>query len=440
MTTTLGRTGRLRLAWTRVRTVPGLGRDVAALGALVVLGAVVGALILSRLDVTPPWAGRSVVKAEFAEAVAVSPRNSQEVRIAGVEVGKIVDSTPTERGTSVITMELEPGHVVHDNARAVLRPVNPLNQMYVTIDPGGPPGRPLTADDVLPVTQTERPIQADEVLHKLDERSRHALASLLAESDNALATAPETLPAALDATDTALAEVRPVVEKLAQRRENIARLVTAISDVSSALGRDDQRLTALVDATQQTLAVLAERDDEVARALQELPGATEEIGSVLGSLGGLADELDPTLRSVQAASDDLPDALESLADAAGPLREVAQAARPVVSGARPVVAGLRPVVDDLNGALGDLRPISACLDDATSKITPWMYDLGAFVYNTNSLFSVEDPNGGWGRGHATVDLNSPTGAQRPDEHRTNTYRQGGSPLGEYPAAGSGSCQ
>lgn len=432
--------GRIRRLWQRVRTVPDLGRDMTALAVVVVLGVVAGTVILSQLHVSLPWTAHERVDIEFADAVAVSPGNSQEVRIAGVEVGQIVASSPTDRGTSIVTVEIDEGHPIYDNAHAVLRPVNPLNQMYITLNPGGPPGNVLPDGGLVPVTRTERPVQAEEVFNKLDDRSRVALASLLSESDDALANAPRTLPAGLDDTTRTLGGLQSVVEKLQQRKDNLRRLVTAVAQVSTALGGNDQRLTALFDSTQQTLGVLSQRDDDLGRSLQELPGATAQVRNVLAGLGDLTDQLNPTLDDVKAASDDLPAALSSLTDAVGPLREVVAKAAPVASKGRPVVAELRPTVDDLQGALDNLKPISRCLDDATSKIAPWMYDLGAFVYNTNSLFSVRDQNGGWGRGHATVDLNSPTGTQRPDENRTNTYQQGGSPQGDYPAVGSGSCQ
>ena len=431
--------GRAKRLWERVSTVPGLGRDVSALAVLLVLGVTAAALILSQLNFTLPWSEKEIVKAEFAQAVAISPGNGQEVRIAGVVVGQITDSTPTSRGTSVLTMELDPGHPVYDNAHLVLRPVNPLNQMYVTLNPGGPPGRQVGGDDVSPETQTERPVQGEEVFDHLDDRTRYALTSLLEQSDDALANAPDSLPGGLDATNDTLKQLQPVVTKLAQRKQNIQQLITAVGQISTALGGNDARLTSLVTSLQQTLDVLNTRDGDLARSLQKLPGTTSSIKNVLGSLGGLTDQLNPTLDDVKAASGDLPDALSSLDDAVGPLQTVIDKARPVVADGRPVVSSLRPVVGDAHDALDKLKPVSACLDDATSKIAPWMYDLGGFVYNTNSLFSVRDGNGGWGRGHATIDPNSPTGTQRPDENKTNTYQQGGSPLGQYPAVGSGSC-
>lgn len=433
MSSSLGR------RWQRLRTVPGLGRDVAAVVALVVAGLAAAAVILSQLNLTPPWAHRFSFSTELADAVAVSPGNSQEVRIAGVKVGEIVAARPTDHNTSLVTLSIEPGHPIYDNARAVLRSVNPINQMYVTLNPGGPPGHLMPPDGILPRTQTSRPIQLDEVLARFDDRARAALTQLLAESDNALVNAPRTVPGDVRAADASLLTLRPVVARLQTRSDNLRVLISALSQLSAALGANDTRLASLVDSTQATLGVLAQRDSDLGEALQRLPGTADALRGALNSTSTLTHQLNPTLDDIRSASTELPDALSALTKTIGPLHRTVDAAKAVVRKGRPMTSRLRQVASDLNDSVRDLRPVVACLDDATSKIAPWMYDLAAFVYNTNSLFSSGDPNGGWGRGHLTLSLTAPSGGMATDEKDTNTYQQGGSPLGPYPAIGSGSC-
>jgi phospholipid/cholesterol/gamma-HCH transport system substrate-binding protein len=428
-----------RSRWQRLRTVPGLGRDVSAMIALIAVGLVAAGVILAQMNLTLPWAQRFNFKIELADAVAVSPGNSQEVRIAGVEVGQIVASEPTDHNTSVVTLSIEPGHPIYDNALAVLRPVNPLNQMYVTLNPGGPPGHLLPEGGVLPVTQTSRPIQPDEVLGKLNDRTRAALTQLLAESDDALMNAPRTMPAALTAADSSLLTLRPVVQRLQGRSDNIRKLVAALSQVSTALGSNDARLTSLVDSTQQTLGVLAQRDNDLGSTLRQLPGTTDALRYALSRTSTMTHQLNPTLDDIRKASDKLPDALSALTDMVGPLHETVDAARGVVSKARPIVSNLRPITRDLHHSVDDLRPIAGCLDDVTSKVAPWMYDLGAFVSNTASVFSVRDPNGGMAKGAARLTTTNPTDVWPADQRGANSYQQGGSPLGPYPAKGSGDC-
>jgi phospholipid/cholesterol/gamma-HCH transport system substrate-binding protein len=426
----------------RVRTVPGLGRDVMATLVLMVIGVACGVYLLAQVNVSVPWAKHYQLRVELADAVAVSPVNQQEVRIAGIKVGLITAVAPTDHNTAIVTAELEDGHEIFDNARAVLRPVNPLNQMYLTLNPGGPPGHPLESGGLIPVSQTSRPIQADEILDKLDDTARPALTSLFEESDNALATAPQTLPVALRAVDTSVNLLKPVVDRLAVRHDNIEKLITGFSQLATALGRNDARLTSLVDSTQATLGVLADRDVELGRTLQQLPGTTDALRRALANTSDLSHQLNPTLDNVKAASKALPDALDELRDAVGPLRETVDAARPVADRGRSFVSDLRKSIGDVHSTFDDLKPVTKCLDEATEKIAPWMYDLGGFIYNTNSIFGMRDNNGNFPRGHLTINATSPLGAIDPREAMTNRYQDAPSVTTglAYPTKGSGECR
>lgn len=431
--------------WRRLRTVPGLGRDVLALVVMVALGVGSAGYLLSQVNFTLPWSQRYEIRAEVADAIAVSPANAQEVRIAGVKIGLISKVEPTDHNTSILTLQLEPGHTVYDNAHAVLRPVNPLNQMYLTLNPGGPPGKPLSSGDLIPLAQTSRPIQADEVLDKLDDKSRAALTSLLAESDNALANAPETLPAGLRAADQSMHVLKPVVDRLEKRHDNIEKLVSGLSQLTTGLGRNDARLTSLVDSTQYTLGVLADRNDEFGRTLQELPGTTDALKRALHNTSELSQQLNPTLDHVKDASDELPKALNELRDALDPLDDTIDSARPVVDKAKPFVKDLKASIGDLKEVFDDLRPVTACLDEYTEKIAPWMYDFAAFTYNTNSSFGTRDVNGAFPRGFLTLDPTSPLGGMHKagaGEALTNRYQDAPSVSTglPYPPKGSGECR
>ncbi|WP_020662091.1 MlaD family protein [Amycolatopsis benzoatilytica] len=393
--------GRIKKTWERVRSEPKLGRNVLTLVALVALGLAVGGYIVSQQGAgttTWPWQDRFVMKAEFDNAPAVSPGNGQEVRIAGVKVGQIDSASVSDDGKALLTLSIDPRYKVYDNARTVLRPKSPLNEMYVEIDPGGPPGKEIPQDGTLPASHSQRPIQVDEVLGHLDDNTLNALTSLVKESDAALAHAPQSLANGLSATDQVATDLKPVVTALQTRKDTLAKLVTALAQISKSVGGNDARLSALAKSLRETLGAAGAQSGPLNASLAQLPDLTRQLDEATSSVVGLSDQLDPTLENLRKASGELPDSLSKLTKAVDQAGNTVDQATPVVAKAKPVVDDLRPLVGDLNGTLPDLHEITGRLNQVTAAVLPYLNDLSAFVYQTNSLTSLHDANGGILRG------------------------------------------
>lgn len=396
----------------RLRTIPGLGRDVTALTIIVVVGLVTASVLKSQLGGTLPWSDETVVKAEFQQVPGLNPSSQNGVTIAGVKVGSVTETEATDHGTAIVTMTLEGNHEVHRDARAVLRPKNALNEMQIELNPGTEGAAVLDDDGVIPLENTERPIQADEVLEGLDERSQLALTDLLVESDVALARAPQNLPEGLDASSDALGTLKPVVTELRTRRLRIAKLVTALADISTAVGESDKRAVRLADATSRTLETLASSDEQLRQSLRQMPGLSRELRSALASTQKLTDQLDPTLDGLDAASQELPGALRRLRSTVGNLDKTLDATKPTLDQAVPVIADLRPLVNDVRTAVAPFVGVTNRLDGDTRTVMTYQDDIAAFVYNTSSVFGAGDVNGSIIRGHLMIPL--PAGGVLPN--------------------------
>jgi phospholipid/cholesterol/gamma-HCH transport system substrate-binding protein len=393
-----------RRTWRRIRSEPGLARNVAVIVVFVVLGLVATGYMIGQSKSALPFQAQTTLKVEFSQVPGVTAESSQSVKISGVQVGQITDTEATDRDTAILTLKIDAGNPVYDNAHAVLRAVNPLNQMYVEIDPGGPPGHLLGDGALLPISHTSRPIQADEVLQPFDQKAQAALTDLLSQADVALAHAPQQLPDGLTATDQGLNDLRPAVQLLQTRREKIAQLVTSLGEIAQAAGGDQTRATRLADATEQTLGTLSRNDAQLRGTLAQLPGLSTDLRRALSGTQRLTGQLNPTLDDLNRVSEDLPDTLDQLTSTVKKAGDTVDAARPVVERARPVVSDLRPLVKDVNDGLDDLLPVTRALDKDTKLTVDYLTELEAFVYNTSSVFGVQDGRGGIIRGHAIAPL------------------------------------
>lgn len=386
----------------RARSEPGLGKNIWAFIGLVVVGTTTAGFFLSHERFNPPWEDRYSVFANFSQAPGVSPGKGQEVRIAGVEVGDIRSTSLTSDGHARLELRVNNDQKIYSNAKIVLRPKSPLNDMYVEINPGGPPGHVLRDGALVPEANTVRPVQVDEIFSHLDPDARNGLSSLLSESDVALAHAPADLPKGLTETDLTTRELQPVMEQLDRRRELLARLITSLSEIAKATGEDDARLTHLADSLQVTLASMGRKDKSLDEALNELPEFTKELHSASKGVRDLVKELDPTLRNLADAKKDLPDALDAFDDSVNSLDTFLQHAKPLLRDAKPVLSDLKVATPYLRTTVADLKPITADLNPLTTTTARHLDDLNAFFYNTNSVFSLRDANRGILRGLLTV--------------------------------------
>lgn len=380
--------------WERARSEPGLGRSIIAWLVAVAIGTAAAGYFLVHQRFNPPWENRYSVIANFDQAPGVAPGKGQEVRIAGVEVGDIRSSKVSKDGEAQLELRVDDDQKIYSNAKYVLRPKSPLNDMYVEISPGGPPGKLLRDGSTVPASQTVRPIQVDEVLGHLDTDARKGLTALLSEADVALANAPSDLPAGLTETDVATADLQPVMEQLEQRRDLLAELVTSLSQIAAAAGEDDARLTRLATSLQETLAKVGAKDEQLDDALAEMPGFAKELRQASKGVRELVDELDPTLRSIADANDELPEALERLDDSVEELDGFLDHAKPVLRDAKPVVADLRVASPHLRSTVADLRPITKNLNPFTITTVKHLDDLNAFFRNTANVASLRDANRG----------------------------------------------
>lgn len=118
------------------------------------------------------------LKATFSNSANIALKSP--VRIAGVDVGEVIDIGRRGNATEIEFTVAEKGRPIHDDSFAQIRPRIFLEGNYmVDLDPGSPGAAEMSSGDQIPVSRTSTSVQLDEVFTALQAPVRADLSRLL---------------------------------------------------------------------------------------------------------------------------------------------------------------------------------------------------------------------------------------------------------------------
>lgn len=261
---------------------------IGAVGLLSILALLAGAFSVDAV------LGGEEYKAEFSEAAGLRPED--EVRVAGVKVGKVLSVDLA--GDRVQVAFRAKGVELGDRSRADIRIKTLLGRKFLSVTPEGD-GR-LEPGGVIPLGRTTSPYDVSEAFQEL--------ASGVGEIDD------EQLARSF----TVLADTfRDTPDEVRASLEGLGRL-------SRTLASRDSELRGLLDRAEGVSKVLAERDDDLTAflgdsslVLQELSRRREAISRLLDTTVELSAQLRALVRENRA---ELAPALDRLRDVTTMLR------------------------------------------------------------------------------------------------------------------------
>jgi phospholipid/cholesterol/gamma-HCH transport system substrate-binding protein len=252
-----------------------------------------------------PFANPYEFKAVFNDVNNLKPRSP--VRIAGVEVGKVVKVEPVEegKGAAEVTMEVEKkGLPIKEDAELKIRPRIFLEgNFFVDVEPGSPSADELEKGEVIPVTQTAAPVQWGDLLTALQRDTRTDLQTFLREYSKGLADGgAEGFNQAIEYWEPAYRNSSLANDAtLGQDADrDLQRVLKGQQETFAALVRDERALKDLVTNFNVTAAAFAREDAALAAAIPALRDTLRAGEPALGSLNAAL----PSLRAF--ARDALP--------------------------------------------------------------------------------------------------------------------------------------
>jgi phospholipid/cholesterol/gamma-HCH transport system substrate-binding protein len=272
------------------------------------------------------------LEATFANAVNISANSP--VRIAGVDVGKVIGTERDGNATTVTFTVDGKGRPIHDDAYAEIRPRIFLEGNFlVQLDPGSPSAPELDSGATIPLSRTSTGVQLDQILSALQSPVRADLSRLLESYGEALTHEPT---AAEDATQLPEVKGKTGAEGLngAFRYGGPAGRYSA--QVTDALrGTRPGDLSRLVASAGRAFGALARREADLEGLIVNFDTFTGALAAQSTNLSTTVQRLAPALRTTRRS-------LVSLNATLPPLRAYAIALRPAVAELPGLIAAGEP--------------------------------------------------------------------------------------------------
>ena len=333
-------------------------RDFIAIALLLVVGLASAYVIVQSQRLRIPLIEERPfeLKAEFQTAQAVVPGQGQTLRVAGVKVGDVEDVS-LEDGVAVVTFGVDRDFLpVYRDATILLRPQTGLKDMFFEMDPGTKKAGEIQEGGTVQLANTAPDVNLDEVLGALDNDTRAYLRLLLVSGGQALHGRDKDLGRLLGSLGPLSRDVDRINSKVAERKANLRRLITNFNLLTREVGRSEQSLTDLVEASNTSISAIAEQDPSVQRAVRLLPGTLAQSTVALNHISQFADQLGPALGDLRPFA-------RNLAEVNSSTKRLAVKTTPVIK------SEIRPFVRTARGPVRDLGKASSRLAKATPKLT-----------------------------------------------------------------------
>jgi phospholipid/cholesterol/gamma-HCH transport system substrate-binding protein len=371
-----------------------------AVGALVLAIAVVAVLLL-RGD------GGTEYKLRFENAGQLV--KDDDVQIGGRRIGSVRKIVLTDDNQAELTISVQGDYApLHEGTTAIIRAtsLSGIANRYVALTPGPNSNRELSEGATLGTDKTTSIVDLDQLFNTLDPKTRASLQQFIQGNATWYDHRGVEANAATKYFNPALSGSRRLVNQVVANQQTLNSFLANAAKTTGALAQRRGDLANLVSNANTTAVAIGAENASLNQALALLPGTLRKANTTFVNLRATLDDLDVLVAESKPATKDLARFLSQL--------------RPLVEDARPTIADLRTLVrrDGANNDLTDLlrkapalekaaKPSFAHSIEALQKATPvlkflrpytpdlvgWLRDFGAGSanYDANGHFARIQP-------------------------------------------------
>jgi virulence factor Mce-like protein len=304
-------------------------------GAVTVLVVIVAVFLSYNANNGLPFVPTTTLKVRFPNGENLVKGN--EIRSGGFRVGVVEDMKPVQLSAGRVGAELKLkldktiGEIPEDS-RWRIRPRSALGLKYLELTEG----RSKTAfkdGDTVPLEQTDKNIDLDEVFKMFDARTRRASQENLRGFGDSFAGRGAAVGRTVEEAPRLFQHLEPVARNLADPRTDLpnlfkelgdaarivapisetnARLFTTMADTWEAVGRDPEALQQFISKQPPTLDAAISSFQVQRPFLRELTEFSEDFSGASSELRGALPHINPALETGTRVQKQVPELNERL--------------------------------------------------------------------------------------------------------------------------------
>jgi ABC-type transporter Mla subunit MlaD len=395
------------------------GSLILLIGVIVFAIAAV-AVVTAKLTFERPWDSYESVKVAVTDAKGIFP-GGDSVRIHGVVVGVVSSANLVDEHPVLQLDILKKYGAVYRNAQLRIRPVTPLDDLYVDILNRGTPSAGVASGTnyVIPATQTIVPVDVSRILDTFNGDTRARLTTLLSELGKGLPNGGAELRAGFAQLAPFLHVADQATLVLRQHQQDVKQVIHQFGVFSKALADRNTTLNQFIQQGDITTSELAAHAGPLTSTLQQIANLLPTMRSSFASVNALTTTLDPALTNLTPVTRNLSGGLAALGRLGTEALPAFSALRPAVYDLKGMATQLAPTASSLRSAFTVLNTEQTQFSDLANQTVPCMTTLSNFFSQTMSVLKFYDANGAFPRADETVDLDTAGGIA--GIHGINTY-------------------
>lgn len=281
--------------------VPFREQNPTVLGVIALTGIAVGLTVALNLDSLPLINSSTTYHAHFAEVAGL--RTGEEVRIAGVKVGKVTGMS-LDGGRVRVDFQVERDVRVGNESKVSIKIKTLLGSHFLALDPRG--AAKQDPDRTIPITRTSTPYEVVPAIADLSKNIDSIDTKQLAESFDTLSKTFENSPEEIKAS---LRGLRRISQTVSKRDDELNELLVRAKEVTGVLDERKTELVKLMQDGDKLLQAVRNRREVIHQLLVNTYRLAQQLNALIDEN---EDEIKPLLANLQKVAKVLLDNQDNL--------------------------------------------------------------------------------------------------------------------------------